>query len=478
MYYRRNHLRKSTRHNLVIIALIAIIGAVLNLAFATSVKAQAAIPETASDQVVIYMFWGDGCPHCAKEKPFLEDLAKADPRIILKFYEVWGDQANRDKFDAFAKAFGFEPSGVPTTFIGDQYWVGYNDQIESDIKKSVDACLVNGCPDAGARVPESGATQPVSTPVVTPEPVQPTETDTDVIKIPFYGEVDLKHQSLFVSTLLIAFVDGVNPCSIWVLTMLLALTMHTGSRKKILIIGLIFISVTAGVYGLFILGLFSVLAIIPFQGAIQVIVALVALVFAIINIKDYFWYKEGVSLTIADDKKPGIYKKMRKVIDAQDSFWGLAGATVVLAAGVSLVEFSCTAGFPVVWTNLLNSQQVTWVTFALLLLAYLVVYQLDELAIFFAAVFTLKASKLEEKEGRILKLIGGVLMLSLAIVMLFNPSLMNNLSGSLIVFGIAFGVTVLVLLVHRVILPRMGVKVGSEFNNGKAGTGKKTRKGK
>jgi hypothetical protein len=283
------------------------------------------------------------------------------------------------------------------------------------------------------------------------------------IDIPFIGSIDLSTQSLLASTLLISFVDGFNPCSVWVLTMLLAITLHTGSRKKVLLIGVIFLTVTAAIYGLFIAGIFTAFKVLSFAGWIQVVVALVALFFGLVNIKDYFWYKEGLSFTISDDQKPGIFKRMRRLMDASQSFWGLVTGTVVLSAGVSLVEFSCTAGFPVLWSNLLVAQQVPMLTFVLLLLVYLLIYQLDEMGIFFVAVFSMRASKLEEKQGRILKLIGGVLMLTLAGVMLFNPSIMDKLDSSLIVFGIAFAVTVLILLLHRVILPRFGIHIGTEF---------------
>jgi len=193
------------------------------------------------------------------------------------------------------------------------------------------------------------------------------------------------------------------------------------------------------------------------------VVALVALFFAAVNIKDYFWYKEGISFTIADEKKPGIYKGMRRVLEAGDSTWGLIGATIVLAAGVSLVEFSCTAGFPVLWTNLLITQQASALTFITLLLLYMLIYQIDELGIFLIALVTLKSSKLEEKHGRVLKLVGGMLMLTLAVVMLVNPAWMNQLSSSLLVFLVAFGLTGVVLLVHRKILPRFGITIGSEL---------------
>jgi thiol-disulfide isomerase/thioredoxin len=412
--------------------------------------------------VGVYFFWGDGCPHCAQAEPFLHSLAQKDPRIVLRPYEVWYHPDNKAVFQALAKNAGFEAKYVPTIFIGARYWVGYDEQIAREIENAIAACLENGCADPGAGIVSA---QPAATETI------PLATDgfgdaasPRTVRLPLIGTVDLGAQSLTVSTILIALVDGFNPCSLWVLTMLLALTLHTGSRRKVLAIGLIFLTVTAAIYGLFITGLFSVFTIVNFAGWIRVVVALVALFFALVNLKDYFWYKEGLSFTIADSKKPGIAQRMRALMDPDLSFGSLAGGTVVLAAGVSLVEFSCTAGFPVLWTNLLAAQNVGTAAFLLLLLLYLLIYQLDELVIFGAAVYSLKASRLEEKHGRLLKLAGGMLMLTLAAVMLIKPGLMNDLGSSLLIFGVALAAVGLVLLVHRVILPRMGIRIGSEYS--------------
>jgi thiol-disulfide isomerase/thioredoxin len=425
-----------------------------------------------TNPVVVYFFWGDGCPHCKKAKPFLEELAQNNPGVQIKAFEVWNDKDNLELLRKFAAGFGFEAKSVPTIFIGEKYWEGFNDLIEVEIRTEVLQYLKSGYTDKGAQFLTNISTTETPiidvTPLVTPDVGPTTDVPGEkVIKIPLIGNVDVSGQSLFISTLLISFVDGFNPCSIWVLSMLLAITLHTGSRKKVLIIGLVFLTVTAAIYALFITGLFTVFTVVSFTGWIQVVVAIVALFFALVNIKDYFWYKEGVSFTIDDKKKPGIYQKIRKVMDAGDSFWGLVGGTIVLAAGVSLVEFSCTAGFPVLWTNLLTSQHVSVLTFVLLLLIYMLIYQLDELGIFLVAVFTLKSSKIEEKHGRILKLIGGVLMLTLAAVMLIKPSLMNDLGQSMIIFGIAFGVTIVILVIHRLILPGLGVRIGSELSGRK-----------
>ncbi len=289
-------------------------------------------------------------------KPFLEELARSHPQIELNMYEVWHVPENQDLFIKTAEIYGFEPHGVPTIFIGSQYWEGYNDLIQEEILTAVEACLVKGCPENGTGVGEESNPED-SSPVTAGIDIELNNSPASRINIPLIGTVDLSTQSLLISTLLISFVDGFNPCSIWVLTMLLALTLHTGSRKKVLLIGFIFLSVTAAVYALFITGLFTMLKVVSFAGWIQIAVAVVALFFAVVNIKDYFWYKEGVSFTISDDKKPGIFKRMRNILDAGDSFWGLVGGTIVLAAGVSLVEFSCTAGFPVLWSNLLVSQE-------------------------------------------------------------------------------------------------------------------------
>lgn len=438
--------------------------------------AQASPPAAPAATVSIYFFWGDGCPHCAAAKPFLAGLAQRIPGVTIRDFEVWHVTSNQAILARMAARFGFEARSVPTIFIGNRHWEGYSDAIGREIEAYVRSCVATGCVDAGTGIvaPLPVETAPLIGPVAPLGPVGPIPTSAPVIAagpasaaildVPLLGTLNLANESQIVSTVLIAFVDGVNPCSIWVLSVLLALTLRTGSRKKVFLIGLVFITVTAAIYALFIAGLFTMLTVIRFVGWIQAVVALVALIFAVVNIKDYFWYREGLSFTIPDARKPGLYQRMRNVLNASQSNPGLIGATAVMAAGVSLIEFSCTAGFPVLWTNLLTAQKVTPAAFVLLLGLYMLIYQLDELGLFAVAVVTLKANRLEEKHGRVLKLIGGMLMLALAIVMLVNPALMNNLGSSLLIFAIALGATVVVLVVHRWLLPRLGVHIGSEVS--------------
>lgn len=384
--------------------------------------------------ITIEFFWGDGCPVCSTAEPFLDEIVNQYDGVKVQKYEVWYSEANQALYQKTADELNIpkEGRGVPLIIVGDRYWMGFNETVGQEIEQLVK--------DQGGSV------------------VDPNNT----LNVPLIGKVNLAGKSTILTTALIAFVDGFNPCSIWVLTMLLALTLHTGSRRKVLVIGLIFLTVTAAVYGLFIAGIFATIGIARYIPWIQGVVAVVALFFAAVNIKDYFWYKEGLSFTISDKEKPGIFQRMRRVMDASQNFWSLAGATVVLSAGVSLVEFSCTVGLPMMWASILHTQQVAAGAFALLLFLYLIIYQLDELVIFGTAVYTLKATRLEEKQGRVLKLIGGVLMFTLAVVMLFNPGLLETMQSSLIVFTIAFALVLLILVIHRRILPAYGIWIGTE----------------
>jgi len=230
-----------------------------------------------------------------------------------------------------AQKYGLEQLAVPTIFIGPYYLQGYSEEYNSSIEAIVVQCIQANCEDPGLGVIETKGiitSTPSSSVLLTPSPTlkvtdTPTPTQPDIalidpsnnlnqshnLEIPILGKLNLDSKSPIITTILIALVDGFNPCSLWVLTMLLALTLHTGSRKKVFAIGIIFLIVTAVIYALFIAGLFSILKITSAMGWIRILVAMIALFFALVNIKDYFWYKEGISFTIADEKSQGFSRE-------------------------------------------------------------------------------------------------------------------------------------------------------------------------
>ena len=380
------------------------------------------------------IFWGQGCPHCAAEWEFLDELSTEFPDLEIAGYEVNYNPANWDHFVAVMAEHDLEPRAVPTTILGDQVWEGFNDAIGVQIRAAVVDAL-------------SGS--------VVPEPDGP-----DVIDLPVIGEVDVERTSLVVATLLIALVDGVNPCSLWVLSILLALVLRTGSRRRVLAIGGTFLVITTLLYGLYIAGIYGFLSYATNLVWVRMVMAVVALGFGVVNLKDYFWFRRGVTLTIPDSKKPWIYRRMRSAATSDKALPTALAGTALLAIGVSLLETPCTAGFPLLWANLVAEQEVGLVGTIPLFGLYMLVFLLDELVVFGAAVIAMRAMKLEERAGRLLKLIGGVVMIALAGTLVFAPEAMSSVSGALAVFGVAVAVVVIILAVEWGMGRRRGRKAG------------------
>jgi thiol-disulfide isomerase/thioredoxin len=254
-----------------------LLASLLVLLIAATLQGQA--QDAPADGTVIYLFWGDGCPHCAREKEYLKDLLRHYPDVTLREFEVWYSAENQQLMEQFGEAFRFKPGSVPTTFIGSRYWVGFGQNTGTEFVSALEQCKTGSCVDVGAQILAGVSPDQV---VFTAQ----TITAQNAVTLPLLGTVDLGTQPLWFSTAVISFIDGFNPCSLWVLSILLALVLHSGSRKRTLLVGTTFLIVTATAYIVFITGLFGIFSIIGYLGWIQIAVAAIAFAFALINIKD------------------------------------------------------------------------------------------------------------------------------------------------------------------------------------------------
>jgi cytochrome c biogenesis protein CcdA/glutaredoxin len=380
-----------------------------------------------SDQVEIVLFWGDGCPHCETEREFLEELRSDYPDLVVRDYEVWGNAANLQLFVETAAAAGVDARAVPTTFIGDRVWVGFSNATADEIRAVVDASTLG-------------------------EEIVPSESR--LIDVPILGEIDVGGRSLLLSSLIIGFVDGVNPCSLWVLSILLALVLHSGSRRRVAVVGAVFLTVTSAMYGLYIVGAYSALSYAQFLPWIQRSVALVAIVLGLLQLKDGFGVAVGPSLGVSEHARPAMYQRMRGLAVADQPITALLGATVALAVGVSLLETPCTLGLPILWTNLLAENDVAFAGAAVLFVAYLSMFLLDELVVFVAVVATMRSLKVQERHGRALKIVSGMLMITLAAVMLVRPEAMETVTGTLAVFATAAALSLAAMAAQQLLTGR------------------------
>jgi thiol-disulfide isomerase/thioredoxin len=405
-----------------LLALLALaVGSAILFALAPGVAHADDSPGTHGFELVL--FWGDGCPHCADEHDWLETVRQQYPDLQITEYEVWYHPENAIVMEEWGAVYGFQPGLVPVTVIGDRSWVGFNGPFRTQMESAL-AQLAAG---------EQVAADPGEA----------------VISVPLVGDVSLKNSSLVFSTLVIGFVDGVNPCSLWAISMLLAIVVRTGSRRRVIAVGAVFLTVTSAMYALYMAGIYSALSVIGHLAQIQFVVAGLAGVVGIVSVKEYFAFKKGISFTIPESAKPSLYTRMRTAAGADRMLPALT-ATVGLAIGVSLLETPCTAGFPVIWTGLLAAHGVSAAEAVGLFLLYMIPFLLDEFIVFVVIVLTMRVTRVEEKHARLLKLFAGVTMLALAGTVLFRPEAMNDPLQALLIFTSAF---FLAWLIHWVAEP-------------------------
>ncbi|MFP4117445.1 MAG: thioredoxin [Candidatus Woesearchaeota archaeon] len=390
------------------------------------------------DEIVVHFFWGQGCPFCSQQKPQMEELEDKYPDVKFEYHEIHGSRENQELMLEMAKEHGTAVRGVPLTFIGDEHWTGFHEEYIDEMDDKIKELLEQ----------QNGKSHELP--------------GGNVIDVPFVGEVDLNETPFIVTTFLIAFIDGFNPCSLWLLTFLLGILVLTKSRKKMIIVGISFLLTTAIVYGAFIAGLFNVFSYTRFIEQIKWFVGALALIFAIVNIKDYFWYKKGISFTISDKHKPKLFKKMRRIMHPDQSLPSMVGATIALALGVTLVELPCTAGFPMIWSGMAAELSLPTINFLALLGLYLLIYLSVEIVILTTVVITMAKIDFGESHGRILKLISGIIMLVLGVGFVFFYNYMNTFQGLFELILIASALILGTLMIHRKLLPKLGIQIGTE----------------
>ena len=242
----------------------------------------------------------------------------------------------------------------------------------------------------------------------------------DSIDLPLFGELSARAIGLPAFTIAVGLVDGFNPCAMWVLLFLLSVLVNLHDRWKILAVAGTFVCISGIAYFAFMAAWLNVFLLVGLLRWVQVLLGCLAVGIGCIHIKDFFAFKQGLSLSIPESAKPGLYARVRRIVTAESLSGAIAGASV-LAILVNIIELLCTAGLPALYTQILTMHQLpTWQNYAYLLL-YNLAYMFDDGVMVGLVVVTLGRKKMQEKHGRWLKLLSGVVIAALGAVMILKP---------------------------------------------------------
>ena len=360
--------------------------------------------------VDVYFFHSDSCPHCAKEKTYLESI-KDDMGINIHYYEV---NENPDIIDRVRDNLNINNYYVPLTIIGSDYLIGFGDNTQDEINDLINSYRnTNYCSIVKVILNDDNIQECL-------EKNEGIYNESDEKKIPLLGKVNIKEVSLPLISIVIGFVDGFNPCAMWVLIFLISMLFNMKNRKKMWILGLTFILTSALVYLFFMLSWLTLASTI-ISTWFKYVIAIVALIGSFINIRSYLKdrKKESGCQVTSSTKRKKIMTKIQKVINEKSFILALFGI-MALAFSVNLIELACSAGLPVLFTQILAINELSIFEYSLYIFLYLLFFIIDDLIIFVIAMVTLKITGISNKYTKYSHLIGGIIMFIIGILMAFK----------------------------------------------------------
>ena len=442
-----------------------------------------ALPASAQDNVDVYFFHSHTCPHCREQMPLMEAIDEYNGDVTVHIIEFNEEPEVWQKFRAERD---ISSGAVPRTQVGDlsfigysatdgslEYvaphdgYIGYRNQIvaaieelaghplqltaDSSTSSSIAAeapwrfpwpvlglplLYVGSYPLMRGRLENSQARSfwygGLATISILTLFLMVTLTPDAVIKtfaqaLPF---------PLFVSV--VALADGFNPCAFTVLIILLSLLTHTRRRRDMALVGGTFVITSAVMYFLFIMVMIGLGAVLleQFGTLFLLILGVVIAIAGLINLKDYFWFKKGVSLSLSQQEQRTITQRAGRIVrglgeagNDRMKFLAAIGSTILLAIFVNVVELGCTAILPAVYmTTLVNycsTQPIGGLPcYSLWTAFYAALYVIPLGLILLNFIYSFKSARLSETQGRRLKLVAGLFMVFFGLVMIFQPNLL------------------------------------------------------
>ena len=314
-----------------------------------------------------------GCPHCAAAKAFLPELQRRHPRVRVRLRDVGTDPQARADLLRLSQQAGVSAPGVPTFTYGGKVLVGFDGPTGRgrELLALLEATEPRGDGASGAG---AGA-----------------------LDLGPLGRLSVSSAGLPLFTLAMGLLDGFNPCAMWVLLFLLSL----------LVSGAVYFASMAAWLNVFLL--------LGWSDALRPVLAGQALTVGVGNVLDSRRRGSGFVLSIPDEAKPGLYARMRSVVQSRSLLPAMA------AVVVNAVELLCTAGLPALYTAVLSQQDLPAAAHYAYLGLSIVGYIADDTLMVGAAVLALSSDKLTEAGGRWLKLISGAVMLALGAALLLRP---------------------------------------------------------
>lgn len=342
-------------------------------------------------KVNIYFFNSITCSHCKAEKEFLQVLQERYPnKLNIIDLEVTQNKINANYLGNILQIKQDKHNGIPYTIIGDRRFVGFSDSTKENIEKQIQYSLQN-------------------------------ELANSNITLPVLGEVDMTTVSIPLVAVILGFIDGFNPCALWVLLFLINMLLNMQNKKRKWCLGITFLCVSGLVYLLSMLGINIAVNLIHIH-SFKIVIATCIALFGVFNVFKFFKNikKETGCSVVKNNKRKKITEKIKSITKEKNFILAMLGV-IILASGVNLIELACSLGFPVVFSEILSINEISATMSFIYTLLYLLFYMLDDLFVFTVSMITLEVTGITNKYSKLCTLISGIIMTLMGILLIFKP---------------------------------------------------------
>lgn len=372
---------------------------------------------SAKEEINLYLFHSKDCAHCKAEREWLESIKDDYDNLNIYEYEVTRNKENSALLSSVKERLSSTSKYVPFTVIGEKYFVGWNDDNKEKIlneiknydysKRDIVYEVLNG---------------------IEGEPINNDSTDENLegvstFTLPILGKIDAKKVSLPLIAAVIGFIDGFNPCAMWVLIFLISMLMGMKNKKRMWTLGLTFLVSSALVYLLFMIAWLNIAVSLNEIMWVRLLIALIALAGALVNLKSFYKSvkeKDSGCEVVDNNKRKKLMSRIKK-FTSEKSFWLAIIGVIALAFSVNLIELACSAGLPLIFTQILALNNLGGLEYFIYILIYILFFLLDDIIVFAIAMATLELTGISTKYTKYSHLIGGIIMLVIGILMIFKP---------------------------------------------------------
>ncbi len=369
----------------------------------------------------VSVFTADSCGHCQDLKEFLDSEINNGSEISVEYYNL-GEEEELNLFIEFTDKYEI-PKVTPIVLVGDKIIEGFGsddstgkqilDLLENSEKNSFENFLAthtsldDGDDNSTCEIDE-----------------RCSEGEGLIFDVPFIGKVDFSDYSMPTLSLMLGLIDGFNPCAMWVLIVFITMIAQAKTKRKMWDMVIVFMIAEAIMYFLILNLWYSTWNFVQLDSYITPIIGFVSVGAGGFFLWEYWTSKPGECKIIDADTKKKTTSRIAELVNSPLSIATFFGA-IGLAFSVNIVEFACSIGIPQAFTKILDINEYGFALRQMYMGLYTLTYMIDDVIVFVIAIYAIQYLGLTTKYSKYCQLIGGLLMILIGILMLYDPTLLK-----------------------------------------------------